>query len=249
MTDQSIFGSNVDNQTTEPASDPFKDWVGPGKKYASVEEMARANIYAQEHISSLEKTKSELLEDLTKRNSLAQLVDKLSTTVNTSQTTSPVATPAQDRTVDKVQAADLESLIAEKIQSVFSNKEKQENASSVAKTLSAKFGDKAEEMYRVKAAELGLTIQMLNDLSMTSPKAVLAYFGSDLTSTLNPTTTHAKVSTEAFSSASTSNGDPKPGTYAYYQKIRRENPSAYYSPKTQIEMHDQAVKLGQDFYK
>ena len=50
-----------------------------------------------------------------------------------------------------------------------------------------------------------------------------------------------------------SNDDPKPTdtnprngpkSYADYQKLRRENPSAYYSTRVQARMVDDAQKLG-----
>lgn len=50
-----------------------------------------------------------------------------------------------------------------------------------------------------------------------------------------------------------SNDDPKPTdtnplngpkSYADYQKLRRENPSAYYSTKVQAKMVEDAQKLG-----
>ena len=55
------------------------------------------------------------------------------------------------------------------------------NGALVIESLSKKFGDKAEEMFICKAAELGMSITDFNGLAQTNPKLVMASFGAQAT--------------------------------------------------------------------
>jgi len=40
---------------------------------------------------------------------------------------------------------------------------------------------------------------------------------------------------------------PKERTWAYYQELKKTNPKVYYDPKTQVQMHHDAVALEEKF--
>ena len=73
----------------------------------------------------------------------------------------------------------LESLIEQKLRTAESQKAASLNVDQVKNSLTAKFGDKAEEIYIKAAQDSGISLTQLNTLSATSPKAVLKLVGID----------------------------------------------------------------------
>lgn len=235
------------NQGNDTSSNPFDQWVGEGKKYSSVEEMAKANIHAQEHITGIETTLTELREDLSKRETLDDLYGKI--TSNNQQNSQPV-TPTPESMLSK---DDITSLINSGIQDGITNfnttNVKTQNTQQVSDELVKLYGDKAQEQLVNKATELGMSFESMTDLASNSPQAVLAYFNSapsTQTSSNGTATMQSDFSTQA--SQQQSGGTAEHGTYQYYEALRKSNPNLYFSPKVQKEMHDQAVANRDTFF-
>ena len=88
---------------------------------------------------------------------------------------------------------------------------------------------------KLKAQELGVSVEFLQSVAAQSPKAFLAQLGLDNTSNQAPVVAPRNdINPRALNETS---GRVKEGTYAYYENIRKTDPKAYYSPKIQIEMH------------
>lgn len=66
-----------------------------------------------------------------------------------------------------------------------------QNVSSVQDKLLAQFGDKARDVVKAKADELGITTEKLKELSATSPQMVLALFGTTSNFTNGNTSTYS----------------------------------------------------------
>lgn len=245
MTDQaSIFnGSENSNQAVDnapeqgqPATsaqpDPVSEYVGEGKKYRDINEALKATDHAQEHISNLEKEMAELREELNKRLSVEEALEK----AKVNQGSAEIPSTQIDETTIK-------SFVKNAIVEAETEKEKAINTKSVVAKLSSVYGDKAEQQYIEMAQKYNLPINELNELAGKSPTAVLAMFGIDNSVTQSaPQPSKGSVNTEAFRQTGV-----KEGTYAYYENMRRENPSKYFSPKVQQEMHKLAVE-NKNFY-
>lgn len=172
MSDNTIFNGetpppqdNLPNTPTIPTG--LEEFVGEGKKWASVDEAVKSVPHAQKHIQTLEKEALELKAELAKRKSAEDILDEIKSGISQEGTTSKVE-------IDP----DIVAKIAEK---VFSAKESQQkavnNVSKVANAFRETFGDKAEEIYNKAATESGLSVAQMNQLAASSPEAVLKLGG------------------------------------------------------------------------
>jgi len=246
MSNQDVFTpSEENNEPGEKQENVFSEYVGPGKKYETMEELAKSAIYAQEYIKSVERERDQLREDVTKQNSLESVLDQITSQQQTTSTTQE--TPSElSQQVSKPE--DIASIIDEKVSDLFTKREQEvqakTNRDSVNNTLLQKYGERASEVLQAKAAEVGLTLDQIGKMAETSPQAVLAYFKEAGSSA--PQRTESSFNTSAVDGIS---NNIKEGTSAYYSKMRKENPSLYYSDKIQYEMVKKAKELGSSFYQ
>jgi len=99
-----------------------------------------------------------------------------------------------------------------------------------------KFGTlaKATEATLAKAAELGLSVDFLKDTAAKSPTAFLKVMGVDTTQQANNGVGVSKtdINTQGFKIQ----GTVEVGTKAYYDKLRKEKPSEYFSATIQQQI-------------
>lgn len=144
------------------------------RKYATLQDAIVGLKNAQDFIPTLKQqllTKDQELEqlklELAKRESVEDVVNRLTAAKHEPTSDTPSAGLDQ-QTVEQL------------IQQTITNREAQAlallNERIVNDTLTAKYGDKAQEVVKAKADELGVSLQDLGALSRRSPKAVLAYF-------------------------------------------------------------------------
>lgn len=187
MSDESIFNPPADQQVVPPKPeitlpDSVAELVGEGKKYASVEKALEALPHAQQHILRLEQEAIELREKAAKAASAEEVLRAVQELKD--------KPPTQGVPLDDAALAELVSNTLNKQLSVREAQAKaQTNAKVVTDALVLKHGDKAEEVYRQKASELGITVQRLNELASESPKAALMYFNVTSTSTSHSSST------------------------------------------------------------
>ena len=116
-----------------------------------------------------------------------------------------------------------------------------QNINEVSERVAAHYGDakKANEAIKAKANELGVSIEFLMDVAAKSPKAFYAQIGLDAAPRQAPAP-RGTVNPEALRTANPTQATP--GTYAYYEEMRKANSRLYNSPRIQLEMHEQAMK-------
>jgi hypothetical protein len=160
--------ANTESSTNTASAIPTEltEWVGEGKKYRTVEDAMKSVPHAQSHIQKLEAERVALQEELAKRKAAEEVLAEIK-----AASTKTVETPAKS-----VDEATIAAIAARTLEQREQTRIYESNAQSVAGTLKEKFGDKAEDVYKAKAAELGLSIEDFNAMSRKSPKAVLAFF-------------------------------------------------------------------------
>ena len=210
QTEGSIFGSTPAAETTAQVAsnqqeekvaeasstqDPYADLLqtitaDDGRpKYSSVQDAISSIPHAQNHIKTLEQ---ELAEMRAQMEQVAKEKEELITggrleTQEVQQEAAPIAEDQVVGLVDKV----LSQREQQQVQ--------QKNVSTVVESLTGKFGSQeaADKAYRSKAAEMGISLDMMNSLAMHSPNAVLAYFGT--TGASAPSKTEGSLNTAAMS--------------------------------------------------
>ena len=171
MADNSLFSNKEDdsnNQNELSGEDSLKLLVGEGKKYATVEDMAKGMVHGQTHITKLESEATTLREDAQKQTSIDEILAAINADKGSNQHSEqqqqedqPAAKPD---TVDI--ATQIKTALAEQAQTTSAEANVQQVTSSLSKSL----GARANEVYSRVGKELGVN---LDELSKTSPEAVI----------------------------------------------------------------------------
>lgn len=155
--------------------DLLKDIVNESgqPKYQSVDVALQALKASQEYIpqlrqkeSALEAEVRQLREELAKRSSVEEVVERLK---QAQAPTAPQITTVPSGLDENAVLGILAKRDAETVALA--------NIKSVSDRLTAKYGDKAKEVLQQKITELGISAQSLKELSAQSPAAVFALFG------------------------------------------------------------------------
>jgi hypothetical protein len=105
------------------------------------------------------------------------------------------------------------------------------------------YGDKAGQILKAKSAELNMSLERLKEIAAESPTAFFQLVGVNNNKKVTSMTTQSSVRSENF------NSNSQERDFDYYQKLRKENRSLYYSPKIQNMMLQDRTRLGDKFYK
>ena len=226
----------------------FQELVGDDRKYKTPDDLAAGKLEADRYILELKEENERLKAEQAKADHAAELLKKLQedkasegspstpADVNDSTNNSP--------TSESLSEEDLKALVKATLSETQSAAEEVKNVNTVNEALIKAYGDgeKAKEAIQSKAKELNVTTEYLEDVAKGNP-AVFFKLISDGT----PQSTSNFVPNAFRSEANTDRGQVK--DWAYYSKLRKENPSLYRTPAIIKEMDDQIVKLGSDkFY-
>lgn len=264
MTKETLFTESPQEQVVDPESqdrvdegqgevDYLDQLVGEGRKYANEKELAKAVFHAQKHIEILEREQAGLREDLSKSLKLEEVVNKmtehneaLKATMSTPDMVDP--DPAPSETNEKIKPnmspEEIQEIVQNEIKSAEQVRTQETNVSKVKSILRDNWGSNYTQQLQKKAQELNVGNEFLDSLASNHPEAFLELVGANS----NPD----PVNNVAPPSSSVSIGNPSGAgqrNQNYYTNLRRTNPEAYWSPKVQMEMHDDAEKLGDSFYK
>lgn len=175
MSESTPFSATTDNNAApvvNPAAVPtippeVSELVGQGKKYATVEEALKSVPHAQNHIKTLTEELQAAKAELEKRRTAEQLLDEIKSGIK------PAEQPSSSSITPDSVAQLVEQAISKQQQELIASR----NVEQVTSSLTAKYGDKAEEAYISLAKENGISVQQLNLLSKTSPAVVLKLAG------------------------------------------------------------------------
>lgn len=206
------------------------------ERFRDPEELAKSVLNANDHIAGLEKQLSELREDLTKRvtpEEAQRLVEEKAKELAVQQE------PRETNT--NVDPENIKSLVTEVVTSREKETLSKRNLEEADKFLDQTYGTEARKEVDAKAAEMGFSFEKMMEIASESPSAFRRLMGESPQKATNQTPSNqVNTSTDSFNS-------PGEKNYEYWQKLRRDNPSTYYTPKVQREMMDWANKLGDRF--
>lgn len=229
-------------------SDPTKNYltelVGEGKKFKTPEEMARGKFESDMFIQIQNKRMDDLRKDYLRerelnmsRAKLEEIVDQISK----KQLASSETPPANEVQMEKPQ------LSLEDVEKAFDrreiNKIEKANYALVVAKLKERFGTNYASALKPHVESLRLTDDDVNALARKSPDAFFRLMGLDLTQQQDGYQAPPKSSLRSDSFA------PKveKRTWAYYQNLRKTDPTLYYNPKTNDQMIKDAKALGKEF--
>ena len=225
-----------EQQTQDPTEQFLSELVGEGKKYSDVEQLAKAYVHADKHITLLERQTEELRADLGKDDKINQILEQLSTektTTDTAETTT--------QTTEELSKETLEDLIKNTVTDLEKIRTAEQNRTKVIEDLKTKFGGKANEVLANRAKALNMSLKQLEDMAATSPTAFMTL----IEGVQSPTDTGIEGAVNTASLQSTQGAEQVKG-HSYYQNMRRENKRRYFSPEIQREREAMLNKLGSE---
>ena len=226
----------ADNKPSLQIPEEVTALIGEGRKYKSLEDALRSVPHAQGHISNLEKELAELREDLNKRLSAEEAMEKI---LEARNSRNEEGTPPPEFTPEA-----LKDLVRNTYKDMTAEDKAALNIEQADKAMREKWGEKAGDMLAQKAQELGVSLKFLQDAASTSPQAFYNLIGLDGVKKQQELPREGSVNTESMSQHS----GVSPYSYKWYQQMRRNDPKQYYTPKVQMEMHRKAAELGDNFY-
>ena len=248
MTENLLDGAPDSGDNSDPGSNYFEQLVGEGKKFKDPESLARGKFESDNYIRHKEQQYDELRADYLKLREeynagqrLQTLIDQLSTQQQ-QQLASSDNTQANGVQQAQIDPKQIESLVSSKIQEHEITKMQMENFNAVRNKLVEQYGENYQNVLKKQVSDLGLTEAEVNEMAKRHPKVLMRTLGLDQPAQRQDFQTPTRSSQSSF----TPTGAPK-RTWSYYQKMKKENPKQYTDPKTQVQMHKDAIAMGEAF--
>lgn len=239
---------DVFKELTElPVIDPNKDYyaalVGDDKPYKTNQDLARATAEKEAFIERLKLEKKQVLDDLASRMKLEEIATLIDKASETRSQPLPNHGGEPSQSAPALTQEDIERFIENKMQRDTETKTKTSNLSQVQEKLQSLYGPNFATIVQQKASELGVGTDFLTDLAAKQPKAFYRLLGVE---DRQPQRDMFAPPSTVFVPSTVNTGQ----TWSYYEKLRKDKPTEYYSPKVQNDMMKQLNELGQEaFYK
>lgn len=239
MTD--LFDGNNEDHV-DPDKNYLEDLVGENKKFKSVEDLARGKHESDQFISRLQAELEGLRTELKTRTTVEELINKRPT----EPSTPPAANQGQEgeKPASALTADQIEELLSRKLTEHESARTAAQNLQLAKAKLQEAFGAAYVAKLDEASQALGMTRDELNKLAATRPQAFLRLVGADAQ---RPSEPDLFVPPTSGTQAPTK-GASTERNKAFYDRIRQANPSEYWSPKVQNQMHNDALRLGERFF-
>jgi len=225
---------------------PVELLVGEGKKFKSVEDLARGKLESDNFIKRLLDEQKTLRDELLAAKRLEEIVDKLSQKTNSTPPNDPNHTNHNGEDDKGKQTVDFDELVERALSKKEQERRQLSNIDEVQRTLTEAWGPAFAQKLVAEAAALGMSKEEVNSLAASNPKALYRLVGLE---GARPTQRN-DVFTPPSSNVNTTGFKPNTGerTKAYYDKLKRENPSLYFSSKIQQQEYQDAMRLGDRFF-
>lgn len=208
------------------------DLVGEGKKFATVDDLAKGKAESDAFINRLQEELKGLRDELTRsanaNDNLAELQKEIAA-LKAAQSAEPRSNTSSELTTEKLEEI-VTSVITKQEQSRTAN----QNIATANSEMIKQFGDKAKEVFEQKASAIGMSVADLKAIASKSPTAFYQIVGinPDKAVDVRPDLQSSKVNTAAMPDVP---GALKKGTAAYYNKIRREMGNAKFFADTKLQ--------------
>lgn len=216
----------------------LEELVGEGKKFKTVDELAKGKWQSDDYIETL---KAKIV-NLEAQNANGMNVEKLREEIlrlNAGKDENdggqpPVQTPAPS-------TPDIEDLVLQTLRKTEAERTTQTNTQATISKMKEVWGGDAGKKLAEVATEINTSVETLREIAAQSPQMFYRLTGLDQDRTPSGGTT---VPT---SSVRFDNRAPDRDA-AYYRELKKTNPSLYKETSTQIQMHRDAQRLGEKFF-
>jgi len=245
MTD--LFTTDDNATTIDPNKNYYIELVGEGKKYADEAALARSRVEADAFIERLKSENSGLRNELKTRSTLEEVLDKMNNPPSHSNASSSNNQQSESGET-ALKPEDIARLVDERVVQREQDRRATENLNSVKQLLAQAYGSDYAQKLHDEASSLGLSKEYVNNLAATAPKALFRLLGIDENTTQKTNNDLFTPPTSQVRNFPSSSGNGSEKTMKHYEALRKSNPSQYWSPATQNQMHKDAARLGERFF-
>lgn len=235
-TSQADTGST---STTTTQAEEISLLVGEGRKYKTVDELAKAYLNADSFIEQLKAENQELRSKTVEAKTIDEVLERL-TANQSNAATATAGEPASS--TNGLSAEDVAKIVQQTVTGLETAKIKEGNIKKADAEMRKIFGDKAGEVYKsvAKTPELHNAYMKLAE---ADPSQFVALFTKEQGSTSQGSQVDSGSSVNTTTTYTSGNNvrENTQGTKEYYSKIRREDPKRYYSQQVQLEMNRSAT--------
>lgn len=251
MTDN-LLSQNPDPEVVneDPNKDYLAELVGPGKKFATPNDLAKSKYFTDTHAKMVERENAELRDQILRERESNQNSAKLKDLIDLLESRRDQQLASSDQTLNanEVNKApslqDLESLIEKKYESFETRKRQDANFNFVKEKMQAAYGNNYSQVIASQLTDLGLDEQSLNEMARNRPKALVRMFGLDQTQRREGF--QAPPSSNQMPNNLAPKGDKK--TMKYWLDVKEKDPKAWLDNKIAKEMEKCALELGDEFW-
>ncbi len=249
------------NQNDPVQIDPQKDYLEeltrPGGKFDKTKYQSEADMYkaiargkveGDLYIDHMKARQDELRQDYTRMREeynagpkLQELIDRFASQQqhsNSENTLAPndVKPPVYD-------PKEIESLVEAKLSHVEQQRKEAANYKLVESKLTEQYGPNYQPVLKQQIDQLGLEPDFVNELARKHPSVLFKTLGLDGQKQTDSfqAPPQSSIRRDPFAPSTTKR------TNAYYQEMRKKNPTLYRDPKTQDQMFKDALALGEAF--
>lgn len=234
--------------SVDPNKNYLEELVGDGKKFKTVEDLARGKYEADLHVSlknrefdTLSKDYAKLREDYNAAPKLQEVLDKLLAGKDTSSSNN-TQTNEDNRTEQAFDPSKLDSLVETKFHEIETKRKSQDNWNIVKDKLQEKFGDRFPDMLASQTQKLGLTADRVDDLARTSPSAFFKLMGLDDTQTQDTFQSPPRTSQNATAFAPSTNKTRK---WSDWRALQKTQPNLFSDSKAHNQMMADIKAIGE----
>lgn len=245
--------TNTNNPPTDTNKNYFEELVGEGKKFKSQEDLARAKVESDRFIEQLKGELGGIRQELNTRLTIEQMMDKISTprseTPN-SESGSHQPSGNGEGGAKQITEEDIARLVEQRLSQADKLRTQEANLNFVRSSLEEKYGPQFATHLKEAASTLGVGEEFLNNLAKEQPKAFLKLIENETpkqptASNTNGLFTPPQGRQMAPVKGFTPTGDRK---MSYYNDLKAKDPSTYWSPSVQNQLHQDALRLGETFF-
>lgn len=233
----------------DPVVDPNKDYltelVGDDKKFKSPQELARAKAEADAFIERLKTEAAGLRSELQTRMKLEEAVEKLQSK-QTPPSSEQEPKAHEQGSKPALTPEELEVLIQKTLEQNNQKTQRQRNVEAVEQALKEAFGPTYRRTVTEQAKKLGLGEDFLTSLAADQPAAFLKLLDVQKQPEVNSTAVTPPRS--SFNDAMGWKPGDNVKRQSFYNKMRKTDPSRYWSVSVQNEIHREAQRQGETFF-
>lgn len=230
MTTDTIFNAASETPAAQPSESAqttegmFAALVGETQKYKTPEDLAKAYANADSFIEQLKEENRLLREKAESAKTIDDVLERISTSKAREQEDTPVPTLNEET---------ISALVEKTISGRETAKTRTNNLLEADRLMKEKFGEKAAEVFKAKATD-SATAKVYMELASVSPQEFVKLFAGE-----SPNSTQ-RVDTSSVNTATipSSRSDRSGVEFSkeWVTKVRKEDPSRYYSSEFQYQL-------------